>query len=458
MKLNFLFALMFCSWSVIGQIDLEHNISDAEKLYGLSSFWSEANYNFAFFDQTDVNWDSTYQAFIPKVLATENTFEYYRTMQQFCALLKDGHTNVYLPDSLYKTSTYTHIRLEFIQGKVYVANVVESDADKLPIGSELLKVNDLEAKAYFEKEVIPYISASTQHQLWNDAVRRYYYPLRDTIERLQMEFKTPDGKMVSYKTGLHASRSGWAKPYPDWKRFEMESLDGGIAHLKINTFGDDSVVVDFKNHLPEIYKSKAVIIDLRNNGGGSSSTGGEILSYFTDQKLLGSTWRTREHLGAYKAWGKWLASEELSDEEKEDDWVIKSINVYNGDHWYVGDTMSFDTDPSTQKMDVPLVVLVSNNTASAAEDFLIFLDGLKGRATTIGQYTYGSTGQPLPLDLPGGGSARICSKRDTYPDGREFVGYGVKPDIFVERTVGELISGEDLVLEKALQVLADKMD
>jgi hypothetical protein len=34
-----------------------------------------------------------------------------------------------------------------------------------------------------------------------------------------------------------------------------------------------------------------------------------------------------------------------------------------------------------------------------------------------------------------GGSARICTKKDTYPNGKEFVGYGIKPDIEVKRTL-----------------------
>lgn len=49
------------------QIDTVSNLSDAEKIVGLSKFWSEASNNFVFFDKTHINWDSTYQAFIPKV-------------------------------------------------------------------------------------------------------------------------------------------------------------------------------------------------------------------------------------------------------------------------------------------------------------------------------------------------------------------------------------------------------
>jgi len=94
----------------------------------------------------------------------------------------------------------------------------------------------------------------------------------------------------------------------------------------------------------------------------------------------------------------------------------------------------------------------AHNTASAAEDFLIYADNQK-HMTTIGEPTYGSTGQPLMFELPGGGNARICTKKDTYPDGREFVGYGIQPDIMVEKTLEDYLEGNDPVLKAALEHL-----
>ena len=103
-------------------------------------------------------------------------------------------------------------------------------------------------------------------------------------------------------------------------------------------------------------------------------------------------------------------------------------------------------------IDVPLVVLIDHPTASAAEDFLIFLDSAK-RATLVGRPTHGSTGQPLPLDLPGGGRARVCAKRDTYPDGRDFVGFGIQPDHPVTLTVDSVRTGEDVILAEGMRVM-----
>src|SRR5688572_14200467 len=56
-------------------------ISDAQKLVGLSMIWKEASYNFPFFDRLPkLNWDSAYAQFIPRVLATRSTVEYYHTL------------------------------------------------------------------------------------------------------------------------------------------------------------------------------------------------------------------------------------------------------------------------------------------------------------------------------------------------------------------------------------------
>jgi C-terminal processing protease CtpA/Prc len=42
-------------------------------------------------------------------------------------------------------------------------------------------------------------------------------------------------------------------------------------------------------------------------------------------------------------------------------------------------------------------------------------------------------------------------KKDTYPDGREFVGYGIQPDIKVEPAVKDYLENKDVVFEAALK-------
>jgi C-terminal processing protease CtpA/Prc len=59
--------------------------------------------------------------------------------------------------------------------------------------------------------------------------------------------------------------------------------------------------------------------------------------------------------------------------------------------------------------------------------------------------------------LPGGALARVCTKQDTYPDGREFVGIGIKPDIEIMPTVSDYLNKKDPVLDKALDYLEQKL-
>jgi carboxyl-terminal processing protease len=100
----------------------------------------------------------------------------------------------------------------------------------------------------------------------------------------------------------------------------------------------------------------------------------------------------------------------------------------------------------------PVAVLISGATYSAAEDFMVAFDSMK-RGLIVGEPTGGSTGQPLMISLPGGGTARIGTKRDTYPDGRAWVGVGIQPGLKVAPTVADLRKGRDTMLEAALATL-----
>jgi C-terminal processing protease CtpA/Prc len=99
-----------------------------------------------------------------------------------------------------------------------------------------------------------------------------------------------------------------------------------------------------------------------------------------------------------------------------------------------------------------VIVLTSAATFSAAEDFVVAFDAMH-RGTLVGETTAGSTGQPLMFKLPGGGSARICTKDDSYPDGRVFEGVGFPPQVEVSPTVSDIQEGRDAALERAIEML-----
>ena len=95
MKKIFTFTILFfTAFSTFGQ--MPNTLTPAEKVYGLSKFWQEVNYNFVYLNKIDRTlWDNRYKELISIVQNTKNDYEYYRELQKFCALLKDGHTNVF---------------------------------------------------------------------------------------------------------------------------------------------------------------------------------------------------------------------------------------------------------------------------------------------------------------------------------------------------------------------------
>ncbi len=450
----FLLVLFACSLTA----QRENTISDADKLYGLSKFWQEVNYNFAFFDQVpDLDWDSAYQAFIPQVLATENDYEYYRKLMAFCALLKDGHTNIYLPqriDSLLYQNSFGDYRifLENIGGKAIVTHVNAPKKEEIPIGSEVIEVNGMPTKAYLEKEVIPYISSSTEYILWDKGIRSLLKGFRG--QSIDIKIKTPEEEERTFHLTRALNQDDIHPPFPQRQLLDYSEMGNGIAYVALNSFDNPKIDTLFVQKLPELKQAKALVIDLRYNGGGSTDIGLEIAKYLThDKELYYSKSMTREHRAAYKAWGFWVAQQ---DAPPSDEWAQKSLDYFNGDVWY-----EFESEPQNNnvarkdKIVLPTVILTGHNTASAAEDFLVILDK-QPHILRMGQKTYGSTGQPLILFMPGGGSARVCTKKDVFPDGREFVGYGIAPHIEAAPTVEDFIHDRDPVLERAIGYLIEQ--
>ncbi len=457
MKIKFLFFLILLI-NQISHAQIPNTLSAADKVYGLSKFWQEVNYNFIYLNRVDRQlWDSTYRVLIMKVQETKNDYEYYRELEKFCAMLHDGHTNVWQPQSMQGKIMNTmfgdyRLFIKNIDGKAIITTVNTIKKDEIPIGSEVIEVNGLTTKAYVNQFVKPYISSSTDYVLDDLCYSQLLQGLEGTT--FSIKLKTPKGEQKSLT--LTHKRTENLETYPPIQTdslLEFKWLDNQIAYVALNSFGDDKINKDFEKILPELYKAKALIIDLRKNGGGNTGVGTGILQYLTNDKILQrSRYQTREHLPSFKAWGAFLTPKDTINNE----WNTKCY-LYNKDQKYY----TFDYHPDTieitdKRLVVPTAVLIGHGTFSAAEDFLISADNQK-HFTKIGENSFGSTGQPYQFEMPGGGGARICTKKDTYPDGREFVGYGVKPDIEVKQTVEDYMTQKDRVLDKAVNFLKNKL-
>jgi C-terminal processing protease CtpA/Prc len=303
--------------------------------------------------------------------------------------------------------------------------------EQVPIGSEIIKLDG---------------------KTWEDFyVANEWSGFKNTL--LELTLKMPDGKTKrisvnrDQNTRFRAKTLKWvpAPPFSGAKDFEYKSLSPDVAMITLNSFSNAEIVNDFRNILPDIRKHKNLIVDIRGNGGGNDDYAIEIAKYLTDKPyLVGSMWSARTNNSAKKAWAS-------------SDKMYKKTNLDNPyltrNSWerHPGDTISISD--TIRRLKMPVYVLTSKKTFSAAEDFLIYLNGSKN-ILKIGQNTSGSSGQPLVFAIPGGFTVRICAKRDAFPDGTDFIGIGVKPDIYVEPVFSLTGEEKDVELEKTLSLIA----
>jgi hypothetical protein len=448
-----IFFLSFILHNIETKAQPINTLSYPEKIYGLSRFWQEVNYNFVYFDKVDKNmWDSTYLRLIATIGNTDNDYAYYLELQRFCALLNDGHTNIILPPTIteYRTMFGEYrIFFESIEGKAIVSHINQSKTDILPVGSELVHVNGMPAQEYINRYIKPYISANANYIRDDLSIKSVLRGLEG--DSYEVIFKRPDSTFLELQ--LTHARTEEEQMFPPLNMaplLEFNKLDNEIGYLAINSFENKEIVNKFLSILPELYGCKALIIDLRKNGGGSTNHALSILQYFTADTLLGASVSTRKHLPYFKAVGSFIdhASDTIGNP-----WLKKAYEIHLGIHMEPMGVNGYISEvPRDKRLIVPTIFLTGHGTASAAEDMLIYADGQQ-HMMRIGQRTFASTGQPYLFDLPGGARARVCTKKDTFADGREFVGVGVQPHIEVIPSLNDWLGGKDPILEAALEYL-----
>jgi len=404
-----------------------HELTADEKRAGLSLVWSEAKYNFAYFDKVpNLDWDSLYVSYLPRVAQTKTTEDYYFLLREMVAQLQDGHTAVFPPniEELAKPAFATGL----VEGKVLITKLYDEGLSKQGIwpGLEILAVNGEDVHAYARRAVRPYISSSTeQNRLAHQYDGQFLIVKKGTevvltVRDQQQQVRTQTVRCT--RTFLEANVNA--------RTFTFYQRPDGIAYVSLDYFDHPSIVAKFDSIYPQLKKASGLILDLRRNGGGNSDMGWQILTRLTNQDFPMLKWQTRNYQPAQRAWGN------------EQSWT--------GDQWiyriHKKDTADYFRGP--------IAVLTSPRTNSAAEDFLAAFIQAK-RGILVGEPSAGSTGQPLIQKMPGGGLLIICTKRDMLYDGTEWVGKGFQPTVPVSQTLADFYKGRDTVLERAIRELKD---
>lgn len=195
-------------------------------------------------------------------------------------------------------------------------------------------------------------------------------------------------------------------------------LANSIGYVGVSGF-DKETVKQFKDAITELEKKKerGLIIDLRNNGGGSLTATIEMLNRMLPKGNL-----------------------------------ITEKNKVNGDKLY--------TSTDEEHFDKPVIVLINEGSASASEVFAGCMQDRKA-ATLLGTKSFGKgiVQTVFSLEKSCGGGIKLTTGEYLLPSKRCIQGEGLTPDVEVKYTgsSNKLGAKDDNQLQKALEVMEEKM-
>ena len=184
-------------------------------------------------------------------------------------------------------------------------------------------------------------------------------------------------------------------------------IDGEIGILKVNRFGDDTVSLARKYASEFVEKGvKKVILDLRNNPGGTVGAAQGLLGIWLDNQIAMTERRGSE--------------------------IVKTLR----------------TTGTPILGNMKTVVLINGNSASASE---ITAGALReyGKATLVGQKSYGKGSVQIVLGLPGGSQMKVTEARWYTPKGKNIDKTGIEPDVKIDLSSDDINNNVDPQMDKA---------
>lgn len=232
-------------------------------------------------------------------------------------------------------------------------------------------------------------------------------PVDQVVQRIRGDVGTTV-KLVLSRGGerkdVTVTREKVVAPAAEWK------IDGEIGILTVSRFNDDTGKQ--ARQAAEEFRSagvRKVILDLRGNPGGTVAAAQALAGLWLNHEVVMTQRRGEQVISTEKSTGQPLLG------------------------------------------DIKTVVLINGGSASASE---IVAGALKdyGKATLVGEKTYGKGSVQRPIDLADGSVLKVTEARWYTPHGKNIDKSGIEPDVKVEMTTGVADNGRDPQLEKAKSV------
>ena len=185
--------------------------------------------------------------------------------------------------------------------------------------------------------------------------------------------------------------------------------------ITLSTFTADSPDL-FRNALRDFVSSgtNKLVIDLRGNPGGYLDAAVDIASWFLPKQDV-------------------VVTEDFDGKQPQQVYNSSGYDIFNGTN-------------------LKLAILVDGGSASAAE----ILSGAlaqHGVATLIGEKTFGKGSVQELIPITSDSSLKVTVARWLTPNGSWISGYGITPNILVDRTQDDVTAGKDPQMQTALEFL-----
>jgi hypothetical protein len=299
--------------------------------------------------------------------------------------------------------------------------------------------------SFFDDKDIDWDRAKSLYR--GDAVRA-----RNSIELFNaladLLFVLEDGH-VNLSAGIDLSRNWeWYLDYPpnfNWDIIERNyllpsedyqisgplhnTIIDSVGYIYYESFGNsvstsllDYIILKFEEEQINSLEGPVagLIIDIRNNGGGSISNAFTIANRFAGDKT------------------------------KVADWFYKNGPAHDDFTKAEEKFIEFDGDEE-YKFNKPIVVLTNRSSYSSANFFASMMSFIPN-VTLMGDQTGGGGGLPINNELPNGWRVRFSSTRTIDARGNN-IEFGVAPDVKLDLDSADLQNGRDTMIEAAIDLI-----
>jgi Peptidase family S41 len=389
-----------------------------------------------------------------KLDAPMDVLGFYRIVGPLFASLRDGHAGVDVQPAFncYRESggLAFPLLLDLCENRMFVRL---QTLDGFPKGTEILAVDGV-ASSQVTGEIVKFVGAQRRdlrYAFASGRVQDVFWILKGERRSFFVRAMLPDGTALSRPlpaTSRSELRAAAARSEPEGMPYAFSRLERGrIGYLDYRRCQDYE---RFKRFLAEAFTSiklrpiEGLIVDIRRNGGGSSSLNNELWAHVTERP--------------FRQFGETLVR--VSNRLKREYGMMRYLSAYPPQAWFARDhallslqTRMIRPRPNRLRYRGPVLLLIGTQTFSsalacavAARDF--------GLATIIGQ----ETGEPVNTtgEVYSGRSPRLgigfhfTTKFFYGPKSRPNL-QGVIPDVTVIPTEDDLRSGRDPVLEYAVR-------